>query len=47
MPASPRLPTFPYGKLVMHTDSDDNDEPPHLMADSDHDLSSRSSSDQN
>jgi serine/threonine-protein kinase RIO1 len=35
MPASPRLPTFPSGKLVMHTDSDDNDEPPPLMADSD------------
>jgi hypothetical protein len=50
MPTSPRLPTFPSGKLVMHTDSDDNDEPrtaqpPPLMADSDQELSPRSSSD--
>jgi hypothetical protein len=38
MPVSPRLPTFPSGNLVMHTDSDDNDEPPPLMADSDQEL---------
>ena len=44
MPAYPR-PTFPSGKLGMHTDSDDNDEPPPLMADSDQELSPRSSSD--
>ncbi len=31
MPAFPRLPTFPSGKLVMHTDSDDNDEPPEFQ----------------
>ncbi len=43
MPAFP-CPTFPSGKLGMHTESEDNDEPPPLLADSDQELSPHSSS---
>jgi hypothetical protein len=44
IPGFPR-PTFPSGKLVIDTESADNDKPPPLMADSDEEFSPHGSSD--